>query len=240
MSIFQRLFKVGQSEAHAIVDKLEDPIKMTEQGIRDLRNDLQAAMTSLAEVKSMAMRTRNDANNAAFRAADYERKAMALLQKMQAGQLDPAEAERLAAQALQEKESNAAEAVRLAAEAQRHEAMASQLQNNVNKIKTAIQGYENDLRTLTARAKTATATKKINEQLARIDSSGTIAMLEKMKARVEEDESLAAAYGELAQTEKSVDSDIAAALAGTPPAVSQSLEDLKRKMGIPARALPSA
>ena len=54
MGIFSRLFKVGQSEAHAIVDKLEDPIKITEQGIRDLKNDLQHAMTGLAEVKGVS------------------------------------------------------------------------------------------------------------------------------------------------------------------------------------------
>ncbi len=40
MGIFGRIFNVGKAEAHAIVDKLEDPIKMTEQGIRDLKKDL--------------------------------------------------------------------------------------------------------------------------------------------------------------------------------------------------------
>jgi phage shock protein A len=43
MSVFKRLFRVSQAEAHAIVDKFEDPIKMTEQGIRDLKKDLQFA-----------------------------------------------------------------------------------------------------------------------------------------------------------------------------------------------------
>ncbi|AGW12693.1 PspA/IM30 family protein [Megalodesulfovibrio gigas] len=232
MSIFRRLFKVGQSEAHAVLDSLEDPIKMTEQGIRDLRQDLQQAMQSLAEVKALALRTRRDADNAALRAADYEKKAILLLQRMQAGTLSQAEAERLAAQALQEKESSAADALRLAQEASRHEQMAAQLQANVNKIKASVQTYENDLRTLKARATTAQATKKINQQLSRIDTSGTIAMLEKMKNKVEQDEALAQAYGDMAQVDKSVDDEINAALAGTNPTVVQSLDDLKRKMGI--------
>ncbi len=60
---FQRLFKIGQSEAHAVLDNMEDPIRMTEQGIRDLKNDLQASMTSLAEVKSVAIRLRKDADS---------------------------------------------------------------------------------------------------------------------------------------------------------------------------------
>ena len=233
MSIFKRVFKVTQSEAHAVMDKIEDPIKMTEQGIRDLKTDLQQAMASLAEVKSMAIRTRRDSENKKKLAADYGRKAMMLMQKMQNGDLDPAEAERLATEALSKKEQGAAEAVRQAQEAERHEQMANQLQATVNKIKSTISTYENDLVTLKARAKTASATKRINKQIARVDSSGTIAMLEKMRAKVEEDESLAAAYGEMASVDKSVDEEITAALAnGSTPTVSQSLLDLKKKMGI--------
>jgi phage shock protein A len=233
MSIFKRIFKIGQAEAHSVVDKFEDPIKMTEQGIRDLKKDLQEAMTSLAEVKGISIRTRKEAEGKKKLAADYERKAMLLLQKMQQGQLDPSEADRLATEALSLKEQNAQEAVRLAQEAERHEKMSDQLQANVNKIKSSITTYENDLITLKARAKTAASTKKINQQLTKIDSSGTIAMLEKMKAKVEEDESLAIAYGEMANADKSVDDEISNALeSGQNVSSSQHLLELKKKMGI--------
>jgi phage shock protein A len=233
MGIFSRIFKVGQAEAHAVLDKFEDPIKMTEQGIRDLKNDLQQAMTSLAEVKGMAIRVRRDADNKKKLAADYERKAMLLLQKAQNGQLDAGEAERLATEALSQKEQNAAEAVRLAQEAERHEQMSNQLQANVNKIKSSITTYENDLITLRARSKTATATKKINQQLSKVDASGTIAMLEKMKAKVEEDESLALAYGEMAAADRNVDDEINLALEnGNVETASTSLIELKKKMGL--------
>jgi phage shock protein A len=234
MSFFNRLFKIGESNAHAALDKLEDPIKMTEQGIRDLKKDLQAAMTSLAEVKGIAIRVRKDADGNKKLAADYERKAMLLLQKMQGGTLDPQEAERLAAQALAKKEEHAQEAVRLATEAEQHEKMANGLQGNVNKIKTTVTKYQNDLTTLKARAKTASSTKKINAQLANIDSSGTIAMLEKMKAKVEEDESLAVAYGEVADVDRTVDSEIDSALKDDAGGVvvSDQLAELKKKMGI--------
>ena len=76
--IFQRLFKTGQAEAHAIVDKMEDPIKMSEQAIRDLKKDLHGSMQSLAEVKALAIRMQKDADNNKQLAADYERKAMLL------------------------------------------------------------------------------------------------------------------------------------------------------------------
>ena len=233
MSLFKRLFRVSQAEAHAIVDKFEDPIKMTEQGIRDLKKDLQASMTSLAEVKAIAVRTRREADNHKKLTVDYERKAMMLLQKMQSGEMDQADAERLATQALNKKEQSAADAIRLAQEAERHEQMAGQLQANVNKIKSGVNTYENDLVTLKARAKTAAATKKINQQIARVDSSGTIAMLEKMKSKVEEDEALALAYGEMADLDKSVDDEIDAALkSGNTVTASVHLLELKKKMGI--------
>ncbi len=233
MSIFSRLFKVGESNVHAAIDQMEDPIKMTEQGIRDLKKDLQQAMTSLAEVKGIAIRTRKSADNAKKLAADYERKAMLLLQKMQSGELDAADAERLATEALSKKEEKASEAMRLAQEAENHEKMAANLQANVNKIKSSITTYENDLVTLKARARTAASTKKINSQLAKVDSSGTVAMLEKMKAKVEEDESLAIAYGDVVNADRSIDDEISSALeSGKSTETSAQLLELKKKMGL--------
>ena len=233
MSFFSRIFKIGQSEAHSVIDKFEDPIKMTEQGIRDLKKDLQAAMTSLAEVKAISIRTRRDADNKKKLAADYERKAMLLLQKAKNGSLDMSEADRLATEALSKKEQTANAALGTSQEAERHEQMAAQLQANVNKIKSAISTYENDLTTLKARAKTASSTKKINKQLAKIDASGTISMLEKMKAKVEEDESLAIAYADMASPDKTVDDEInKALLAGETSTASSDLLEMKKKMGI--------
>ncbi len=235
MSIFSRLFKIGQAEAHSVVNKFEDPIKLTEQGIRDLKKDLQGAMTSLAEVKGIAIRTRKDANDKKKLAADYERKAMLLLQKMQSGALEATEAERLATEALSRKEEFANEALKISKEAERHEQMSNQLQANVAKIKSSISTYDNDLVTLKARSKTAASTKKINQQLSKIDSSGTIAMLEKMKSKVEEDESLAIAYGEIVTPENNVDDEINTALQSGQQIetnASAQLLELKKKMGM--------
>ncbi len=231
--IFQRLFKVGQSEAHSALDKFENPIKMTEQGIRDLRKDMQETLRSLAEVKGVTIRLKREAEESKRLAADYERKAMLLLQKMQDGSLPAADAERLASDALSKKEDASQKAVRLISDYEKQDKMSAQLQRNVEKLKSTVSTHENDLITLRARAKTAAATRKINEQLAKVDSSGTIAMLEKMKAKVEEDEALAESYGEIAAVDKSVDDEINAVLAGSGSSSGNaSLADLKAKMGI--------
>jgi len=232
--LFSRIVQWGKSEAHNVVDQMEDPIKMTEQGIRDLKKDLTESMQSLAQVKGIVIRMRNDANKNKKLSADYERKAMGLLQKAQEGSLDIGEAERLATESLSRKESTSAEALRLEQELASQEGMANQLQKNVDKLRSTIQRYENELVTLRARAKTASATKKLNAQMAKVDSGGTIAMLEKMRSKVEEDESLSKAYGDIADSNVSVDDEINKALGsgGSIAPASDSLAALKAKMGM--------
>ncbi len=232
MGIFQRIFSVGKAEAHAAIDHLEDPIKMTEQGIRDLKKDLNSAMTSLAEVKGLAIRLKKEKEDNKKAAADYDRKAMLLLQKAEKGEIDSAEADRLATESLKRKEESENRAVSLTKDWQQQETTAANLHGQVEKLKSTIASYDNDLVTLRARARTAAATKKINRQLARVDSSGTLAMLEKMKDRVAKDESLSQAYGEIASSERSVEEEIDSALAGTDNKGADKLAELKAKMGV--------
>lgn len=234
MSIFQRLFNVGKAEVHSAIDKFEDPIKMTEQGIRDLKQDLNGAMTSLAEVKGQAIRLRKQAEDNKKASADWERKAMILIQKAQSGDMDPEEADRLATEALNRKDEAERRLAQFEQDAQAQENMANQLQSQVDKLKSTIATHENELISLRARAKTAAATKKINKQLAKVDSSGTIAMLERMKERVEEDESLSQAYGEMAGEAKSLDEEIDSALSTASSGSDQRLAALKAKMGMDA------
>lgn len=232
MSIFRRLFKVGESQANSLIDKMEDPVQMSEQAIRDLRLDLNKALESLAEVKAIAIRTRREMKNYQQQSSDYEKKAMLLLQRSQQGQLEEAEADRLASEALNKKEHAEQQLARTQAEVQKYDAMTANLEAKVNDLKTQLSQWENELKTLKARAKVSTATKKLNKQMAGIDSSSTVAMLERMKSKVEEEESLAQSYGELAAAPKSVDDEIEKALGSGTPADSDKLAELKAKMGL--------
>ena len=235
MSIFQRLFKIGQAEGHNVINKLEDPIRMTEQGLRDLKSDLQGAMTGLAEVKAVAIRLTKEAEQDKRQASEYERKAMLMLQRAQAGHMDMPQAEHLATEALTMKDSASERAIRLFKDAEQQQRLASQLQEKIGQFKSTISTHENELITLRARAKTAAATKKINQQLSRIDSSSTIALLERMKNKVEEDEALAQAYGEVANVDASVDAQIDRALAESQTTSTRDrLAELKTKMGLNA------
>ncbi len=230
MGIFSRLFNVGKAEAHAAIDKLEDPIKMTEQGIRDLKNDLDKSLQALAEVKAMAIRSKRELNEQESVAKNYEQKAILLLQKAERGELETAEAERLATEALARKEEAISNVARSKEEVAKFDSSISQLDTNVKKLKSTITRYENELKTLKARSRVSEATQKINKQLSGIDSSGTVGMLEKMKDKVAQQEAMAEAYGDIAFENRSLDEEIDATLNESNVKASNALEELKAKM----------
>ena len=158
---------------------------------------------------------------------------MLLLTKGNNGGLDVAEAERLASEAFS-KEQVTTQALTLVKNFNSHEGMIQKLEDDVKNLRSQISSWETELETLKARAKVAGATKKLNQQLAQTDSSGTIAMLEKMKDRVAEEEALAESYGEIAAQATSVDDEINKAIESSSSDVggSDSLAKLKEKMGI--------
>jgi phage shock protein A len=230
MGIFSRLFKIGQAEAHSAVDKLENPIKLTEQGIRDLKEDLNKSLQSMAEVKAMAIRAKNDMATYMNQSSDYESKAMKLLERAEQGTLDMGEAERLAREALVKKEEALQQAGRSKEDQEKFEASVSHLETNVKKLRQTISKWENELKTLKARAKVAEATKNLNKQLSQIDSNSTVSMLERMKDKVVQDEALAESYGQIANEAKSLDEEIEKALDDSASRGSNALAALKAKM----------
>lgn len=230
MSFFKRLFKMGEAEAHSALDKLEDPIKLTEQGIRDLKTNLDQSMQGLAELKALAIRSRRDHDMYSEQSRTSEQKAIMLLQKAETGQIDPAEADRLAGEMLRKKEEADQHVGRLAKDVVSQENSVSKMNANIQTLKSKISTYENELRSLKARAKVSDATKKINKQLANVDSSSTVAMLERMKEKVAQDEALAEGYAEIAGQSRSVEDEVDKALGST--SSSASLLELKSRLGL--------
>ncbi len=229
MNIFKRIFRIGQAEIHAVVDKMEDPIKMTEQGIREMKEDLEQSLEAYAKVKALAIRTQNNGEKKKEEANAFEDKAILLLKKAQNGELTADKAEGLAKEALLLKKQLLIEAAELKKQAAIHQSSAEELHKNVDILKFNITKWENELSTLKARVKVSSAAKMVNRQLANIDSNSTISMLERMKEKVEEDEALAKAYGEIAAGNKSKIDEINETIGGS-DAVNNELEELKKKL----------
>ena len=233
MNVFKRLFKVGEAEAHSAMDQLENPIKMTEQGIRDLKKDLYGSLKAMAEVKAMAIRSKNDFQTNKNKAQDYENKAIQLLKKAEAGELDASDGDRLAGEALAKKEEFSQAMQRSKEEMTRFEDNVAQLDGKIKKLRSDVSTFENELRTLKARVKVSEATSKVNKQMANIDTNSTVAMLERMKDKVTQQEALADAYGEIAGESKSLDNEIDAALGDSSNVkAADDLAAMKAKLGL--------
>ncbi|WP_297334145.1 PspA/IM30 family protein [Flavobacterium sp.] len=232
MRFLRRLFKIGQAEVHHAIDGIEDPIKMTEQGIRDMKDDLDKSLEALAQVKAMSIRAKNEVEEYGNKAEDYSEKAMLILKKAQKGGIEPEEADRLATEALVKKEESLAHQKRAEADKEKFDHNVVQMEANVQTIKQNINKWENELKILRSRVKVADATKNLNKQMAKIDSNGTISLLERMKEKVLQEEALAEAYGEIAGASKSIDAEIDNAVDVKKSKAVSELEKLKAQMGI--------
>ena len=71
MNLLVRILKFFQSEAHALVSRFEDPVKLIEQGIRDLKKDFDESMKSLAQIKAIAIGTKKELEVKKQIASDY-------------------------------------------------------------------------------------------------------------------------------------------------------------------------
>jgi phage shock protein A len=232
MNIFKRIFRIGQAEIHAAVDKMEDPIKMTEQGLRELRTDLSEATEAYAKVKALAIRTENDQVHCQQESRNYAEKAILIMQKAQSGQVELIKAEDLAREALSLHKRYYIESEELGQQAVALRQSSTEMLRNTEILKENMEKWEKELRTLRARVKVSKATEQVNKQLAQVDNNGIINMLERMKSKVEDQEALSKAYGEIARDKNDRKDELNSLLKNDSLSVEKDLQAIKEKLGI--------
>jgi phage shock protein A len=232
MNIFKRIFRIGQAEIHAAVEKMEDPVKMTEQGLRELRDDVAEATEAYAKVKALAIRTENEQAACEKESAAYAEKAVLIMQKAQRGDITLEKGEQLAREALSLRRKYAADAEELGKQAATHQQSGKEMFKNIEILKENLVKWEKELKTLRARVKVSKATQQVNKQLAQLDNNGTIAMLERMKEKVEDGEALAKAYGEIVQEKNDLKEELNNLLNDDSLSIEKDLDAIKEKLGI--------
>jgi len=230
MGFFQRLFRWGKSEVNSAMDSLEDPIKMTDQGIKDLESDLDKSIKALATVKASCITAKNDLEKAKQDITDYQNKAMTFINAANAGKMSQEEADKLATQCLEKKSQRTRDLPQLEANYNRLQTQVTKFEDTIKSLKTQIDKWKNEAKMLKARAKVSEATANVNKQLAGIDSTDTISMLEKMKEKVNEQEALADSYLEIAANAGEADIDSAIAQLGGGMEAQSELAALKAQM----------
>src|ERR1700748_3713689 len=155
MSIFDRLFRIGKAEANAAVDKLEDPAKMADQILRELRENYQQAVQGEAEIKALALQHRASELQYRNSAAEWEKKANDLLDKVESKQLDEAKGNDLATKAADAYQNATAQADQYAKMAEKEESAVNVMDLKIKQIKDQIAETESRAQMIESGAKTA-------------------------------------------------------------------------------------
>lgn len=232
MNIFKRLLRIGQAEINSIIENMEDPIATTEQGICEMKEDLGYALELLAQAKAAVIRTNNEKVKKEDSAHDYENKAVLLLTKAHNKEIEMAQAERLAKEALALKDSLLVESAALKYQQVVNEAKVAEIQKDVETLRFNITKWENELKTLKSKVRINQAMKEVNRQMSQIDNNSTIDLLVKMKEKVEEEEVVAQVYRDMKE-KVSVDDQINNIIKqDKEQKIENDLEEIKRKLGI--------
>ncbi|WP_267402763.1 MULTISPECIES: PspA/IM30 family protein [unclassified Chryseobacterium] len=230
MNIFKRLVNIGKAELHSVIDDFEDPIKLTEQGIREMKEQLAEKIEALAQLKALSIRKKNEAEAEELSAKEYYKKAVLLVQKAEKGEVDGAEADRLAKEALKKQAAALEHVVSLKEESDKLHGDCDKMQGNIDYLKASISKWETELKTLNARVQVSEATRDINQKMTQIDTGGTVSMLEKLKDRVIQQEAEAEAYLEISKAGKSVDEEIDALVKNEDTEAGDALQKLKESL----------
>jgi len=197
MGLFDRLARIMKAEIHHKLDKMEDPVRMIEQGIRELKAELERALKAYASLKANKFQLELELQSVRKKKKIHIENAKKYLEmaEREENQAYTVKANEEAQQAerYRQMEEN------LKAQLEQLESNIANLKGKIEVMKRKIREYETELRSLKARSATARAMKKVNQQLAQIDTSSTVSLIEEMKKKVEEQEALAEAYGELSE-----------------------------------------
>lgn len=185
------------TDGDGLADEIRVPIQAVEAAIAELETSLEQATAGLSEVKSVVVDLDRQCQEQSLLAADYEKRARQALEERQAGRLDADEARTRATRAMTLREQANDRLSGLRAETEGRRATADAMQARVESLKREIAGHQNELVTLRARARTAQSMEKINRRLAGMDPNDALGALEQVRHRVEANEAMAHAYGEV-------------------------------------------
>jgi phage shock protein A len=234
MEFFSKLVQSIRAWLGYKIEQQEDPVKLIEQNIRELKADLSESLKSLAEVKAGFIRTKRGLDIQRQRANDYESKAIMILEKAKNGEIDANRADALALQALSDKDKIMSQVNIGDKELSSYDDMVKQLESKSMEIKTLITKWEKELSTIKARAKLNEATKSLNQKLSQYNSNGTENLFQSLKDKMIEqeafNESLAYVNSGKTSWENEVDKILGLDKPANNPQLHDALNQLKKNV----------
>lgn len=218
MSIFKRLRDLTLSNVFALIEKAEDPIKLTDQYIRDMQEDLEDAEKAVAAQIALEKKFKKlyEEQEQLFQKRDEQAHLAAREQNMD-----------LARRALEEKKTAETKMQEYKTSYEQNKVLAENLREKLDEMRKQLTEMKNKRETLVARYNAAKAQKEINRSMAGFGSDTAAAGLKRMEEKMLQMEAEAEASNELNTKEKSLDEEFAAL--NKTNAVDEELEGLMKQ-----------
>ncbi|SEA48779.1 phage shock protein A [Thalassobacillus cyri] len=216
---FKRVKTVVNSELNSMLDKAEDPVKMLDQFMRDMENDIREAESAVAKQianEKMLKRKFDDAQ------ALVDKRMKQAEQAIETGNED------LARRALEDKNSQQEQAEQLQASWEKAKSDADSLREKLDEMKKEYQQMKLKKDSLKARAESAKTRTKMNRTMSGIGGDESRKGFERMEEKVLQHEAEAETSEDMSQASRSLDDEFEALEKN---GVDDELAALKKKMG---------
>ena len=229
MGFFNRVSRLLRANVNDLVSKAEDPVKILDQSVADMQEDLVKLRQAVALAIASQKRLRNQADQAEAQARTrYERAELALKKNE----------EDLAREALTRRKTFQETATSLAKQVQGQDSQVETLKKSLVALEGKIAEAKTKKDMLKARAQAAKAQQQLQSAVGNLGSNSAMAAFERMEDKVEAMEASSQAAAELAGAD--LESQFAALEGGDD--VDDELAALRQQLsaGPEAAALPSA
>ncbi|MCM2676694.1 PspA/IM30 family protein [Alkalicoccobacillus plakortidis] len=215
---FSRVRTIVSSELNSLLNKAEDPGKMLDQFIVDMKNDISEVEAAVAKQIASEKLLKKQLDESTQAVTKREEQAMVALES---GDED------LARRVLEEKTKQQTHASSLQVSYDEATKLSSELRDKLREMKDELRDMTMKKDSLKARNESAQARAKVNRSLSGMDS-GAKSGFDRMEEKVMRSEAEAESSEELRSINKTLDDDLAALT--TKSTVDSELEQLKAKM----------
>src|SRR5690348_6389189 len=179
MGLFDRLSTLLRSNINDLISRAEDPEKMLNQILVDMRSQLAKAKQQVATAIADEKRLRDQADAEYRQAQDWEKRAMLALQENR---------EDLAKQALLRQGEHMSHAQQLEQTWETHRLETEKLKNQLRDLNDKIEEAKRKKNLLVARQRRAQAQKRIAETMSSLSEKSAFEAFARMEERIEQNE----------------------------------------------------
>lgn len=179
MGLFDRLATLLKSNINDLISRAENPEKMLNQIVADMRDQLAKAKQQVAAAIADEKRLRDQADAELNQAADWEKRAMLAVQENR---------DDLAKQALVRQQEHLSHGQQLATTWEAHKAETEKLKNSLRDLNDKIEEAKRKKNLLLARQRRAEAQKRIAQTMGSMDEKSAFEAFTRMEERIDHNE----------------------------------------------------